>query len=43
MWCVIFGKGVVVEIAHGVYPVKVRFRNGEVESYTSEGHLVVHH
>ena len=39
VWCVIFGEGVVAETAHGVYPVKVRFENGEVEAYTSEGHL----
>ena len=31
------------KITHGVYPVKVRFENGEVEAYTSEGHLVVRH
>ena len=37
--CVIFGEGAVVEITCGVYPVKVRFENGEVESYTSKGHL----
>ena len=43
VWCVIFGEGVVAETAHGVYPVKVRFENGEVEAYTSEGHLVVRH
>ena len=43
VWCVIFGAGTVVEVTHGVYPVKVRFKNGEVEAYTSEGHLVVRH
>ena len=40
VWCVIFGEGVVAEITHGVYPVKVRFENGEVDTYTSEGHLL---
>ena len=39
VWCVIFGEGVVAETAHGMYPVKVRFENGEVEAYTSGGHL----
>ena len=34
-----FGKGVVVEIICGVYPVKVRFENGEVEAYTSRGYM----
>ena len=37
VWCVIFGEGVVAEITCGQYPVKVRFENGEVELYTSEG------
>ena len=37
VWCVTFGEGAVAEITCGVYPVKVRFENGEVESYTSKG------
>lgn len=40
VWCVLFGEGVVAEITHGLYPVNVRFENGEVESYTSKGHLL---
>ena len=40
VWCVIFGEGVVAEIACGVYPVKVRFENGEVDIYTGEGHIL---
>ena len=43
VWCVIFGAGTVVEVTHGVYPVKVRFENGEVESYTSEDHWTARH
>lgn len=39
VWCVIFGEGVVAEITHDVYPVKVKFENGEVEFYTSGGHI----
>ena len=39
VWCVIFGEGVVAEITCDVYPVKVKFENGEVESYTSKGHV----
>ena len=38
VWCVIFGEGVVAEIACGLYPVIVKFENGE-EAYTSGGHL----
>ena len=40
VWCVIFGEGVVAEIICGVYPVKVRFENGEVDTYTGEGHIL---
>ena len=40
VWCVIFGGGVVAEITCGAYPVKVRFENGEMDSYTSKGHLL---
>ena len=41
VWCVILGEGVVAEITYGVmYPVKVRFENGEVEPYTSNGHFL---
>ena len=43
VWCAILGEGVVAETAHGVYPVKVRFENGEVESYTSEDHWAARH
>ena len=43
VWCAILGEGVVAETAHDVYPVKVRFENGEVESYTSEDHWAVRH
>ena len=43
VWCVIFGEGVVAEITCDRYPVKVKFENGEVGAYTSEGHLVVRH
>ncbi len=39
VWCVNFGEGVVAEITCGMYPVKVRFESGEVESYTSKGNL----
>ena len=39
VWCVIFGEGVVAEITCDRYPVKVKFENGEVESYTSGGHM----
>ena len=41
VWCVIFGEGVVAEITCDVYPVKVRFENGEMGAYTSKGHFVV--
>ena len=40
VWCVIFGEGVVAEIICGVYPVKVRFKNGEEDIYTGEGHVL---
>ena len=40
VWCVIFGEGVVAEITCGMYLVKVRFGNGEMESYTSKGNLL---
>ena len=39
VWCVIFGEGVVAEITCDRYPVKVKFENGEVESYTSGGYM----
>ena len=39
VWCVIFGEGVVAEITCDRYPVKVKFENGEVEFYTSGGHI----
>ena len=39
VWCVIFGEGVVTEITCDRYPVKVKFENGEVEFYTSGGHI----
>ena len=39
VWCVIFGEGVVAEITCDRYPVKVKFENGEVELYTSGGHI----
>ena len=39
VWCVIFGEGVVAEITCDRYPVKVKFENGEVESYTSGGRM----
>ena len=39
VWCVIFGEGVVAEITHGPYPVKVKFENGAAEFYTSGGHI----
>ena len=40
VWCVIFGEGVVAEIICDRYPVKVKFENGEVEFYTSGGHIL---
>ena len=43
VWCPILGKGVVVRTAHGVYPIKVRFESGEVESFASEEDLAVRH
>ena len=43
VWCPILGKGVVVRTDHGVYPIKVRFESGEVESFASEEDLVVRH
>ena len=39
VWCTIFGEGVVAEITWDKYPVKVKFENGEVEFYTSGGHI----
>ena len=39
VWCVIFGEGVVAEITCDRYPVIVKFENGEVEYYTSGGHI----
>ena len=39
VWCVIFGEGVVAETTCDRYPVKVKYENGEVESYTSGGHM----
>ena len=39
VWCVIFGEGVVAETNHNSYPIKVRFKNGEVATYTSEGYM----
>ena len=43
VWCPILGKGVVVRTAHDVYPIKVRFESGEVESFASEEDLAVRH
>ena len=40
VWCVIFGEGVDAEIICDRYPVKVKFENGEVEFYTSGGHIL---
>lgn len=40
VWDVIFGKGEVVaydEESDSAYPVKVRFKNGRVETYTEKG------
>ncbi len=39
VWCALFGEGVVAEITHGLYPVKVMFKNGDVTAYTSRGHM----
>ena len=39
VWCVIFGEGVVAEINHDLYPIKVKFKNGEVETYKSGGYM----
>ncbi len=39
VWCVLFGEGVVAEISCDEYPVKVKFKTGEVEFYTSGGHI----
>ena len=40
VWCVLFGEGVVAEITHGLYPVKVMFKSGEVTTYTSRGYML---
>ena len=39
VWCVIFGEGVVAEINQNSYPIKVKFKNGEVSTYTSGGYM----
>ena len=39
VWCVLFGEGVVAEITHGPYPVKVMFKSGDVTTYTSRGYM----
>ena len=39
VWCIIFGEGVVAELTNGVYSVKVKFKNGDVTSYTSRGYM----
>ena len=38
VWCAIYGAGVVVEIHQSAaYPVEVRFNNGQICVYTSDG------
>ena len=39
VWCVLVGEGVVVELSDGAYPVKVKFKNGDVTAYTSRGYM----
>ena len=39
VWCVLFGEGVVAEITHGPYPVKIMFKNGDVTTYTRRGYM----
>ena len=39
VWCVLFGEGVVAEMTHGPYHVKVMFKNGDVTIYTSRGYM----
>ena len=39
VWCLVFGEGVVSHLTDGPFVVKVKFLNGEEESYTSTGHL----
>ena len=41
VWCVLFGEGVVAQSTHGMYPVKVKFKIGDVRTYTREGYMYI--
>ena len=41
VWCVLFGEGVVAEITCDRYPVKVKFKTGDVRAYTREGYMYI--
>ena len=42
VWCLVFGEGVVSRLTDDPLAVEVKFLNGEVEPYTSTGHLFSH-
>ena len=41
VWCVLFGEGVVAQSTHDMYPVKVKFKTGDVRTYTREGYMYI--
>ena len=41
VWCVLFGEGVVAQSTHDMYPVKVKFKTGDVKTYTREGYMYI--
>ena len=41
VWCVLFGEGVVAQSTHNMYPVKVKFKTGDVRTYTREGYMYI--
>lgn len=41
VWCVLFGEGVVAQSTHDTYPVKVKFKTGDVKTYTREGYMYI--
>lgn len=41
VWCVLFGEGVVIQSTHDTYPVKVKFKTGDVRTYTREGYMYI--